>query len=86
MASQLLYRVIASLSLLLFLVDGVIGGCFLPNGTDINKLRGGPNQDYFLPCNSGGGDSMCCRTNSTGPDTCLSNGLCHNDREPNTWR
>jgi hypothetical protein len=60
MASTLLpRRMFTSLSLVvLFLVDSTLAGCFLPNGTDINKLRGGPNEDYFLPCGTGSGDSM----------------------------
>lgn len=58
--------------------------CYLPNGTSITQLRGSPQ---WLPCNSSSPYSMCCRTNGTGTsDTCLPNGLCHNDVAPNLWR
>lgn len=59
--------------------------CFLPNGTDINRLRLGPvPYDRWLPCNNNGG--MCCRLNDTNPDTCTDQGLCHNDVAPTLWR
>ncbi|QDS67703.1 hypothetical protein FKW77_005564 [Venturia effusa] len=67
------------------LLTSTYAACFLPNGTDINRLRlGNVGYDRWLPCATTGG--MCCRLNDSSPDTCTSQGLCHNDVAPNLWR
>jgi len=79
-----IWRMLAFTSIIYLFSSFVHAGCYLPNGTEINQLRNVP-YDNWLPCKKNG-DSMCCRTNGTSPDTCTSNGLCHNSAAPNIWR
>ena len=57
--------------------------CYFPNGTDANKSLPSP---VFQPCDSGGGDSMCCALNRSPPDKCRSDGLCESQLDLNIWR
>ncbi|KIW03167.1 uncharacterized protein PV09_05395 [Verruconis gallopava] len=76
-----------TLYILAFLcIRGSNCNCFLPNGTDVNRLFD-LDGDVWVPCSTAGDDSMCCRTNVTkGADTCVSNGLCHSNGGPMLWR
>jgi hypothetical protein len=77
-------QIVLTTAISCLLVNFAKANCFLPNGTDINKLLNVAT-DNWLPC-SKDGDSMCCRTGGAYPDTCKPNGLCHNDIAPNLWR
>lgn len=57
--------------------------CYFPDGTDANKPLPSP---VFQPCDSSGGDSMCCALNRPSPDKCRSDGLCESQLDLNVWR
>ncbi|KAF7511490.1 hypothetical protein GJ744_004078 [Endocarpon pusillum] len=82
-----LQRGLASLFLISTLsVQFSWAGCFLPDGTNRNSLRGTAEGDY-LPCDATAKVSMCCALGrAKDPDSCLPGGLCKSIDDEIFWR